>query len=144
MVAGTTSGAEQAAFSHTLGGIRTFELRQRLAVGLVSQILGAPGLEEHPEKTFIGRIERGFDYLGYHFSADNLTLAVVTMANFADRASRLYEQKRERPDGPSRLGAYVRRWCAWASGGAETVWLGMSLVVASPWEGSGLAGVPGA
>ncbi len=25
-------------------------------------------LEKHPGKTLIGRIEKGFDFLGYHFS----------------------------------------------------------------------------
>jgi hypothetical protein len=93
----------------------------RRAVGLVNQILGALRLEKHPDKTFIGRIARGFDFLGYHFTADSLTLAVGTLANFADRVSRLYEQEREGPTSPSRLGAYVRRWCAWASGGLATL-----------------------
>jgi RNA-directed DNA polymerase len=66
----------------------------RRAVRLVNQILGALRLEKHRDKTFIGRIERGFDYLGYHFTAASLTLAASTLANFADRATRLYEQKR--------------------------------------------------
>jgi hypothetical protein len=52
---------------------------------------------------FIGRIERGFDFLGYYLTADSLTLAVGTMANFAEHVSRLYEQKQEGPDGLSRL-----------------------------------------
>ncbi len=25
------------------------------------------GVEKHPDKTFIGRIEKSFDFLGYHF-----------------------------------------------------------------------------
>jgi RNA-directed DNA polymerase len=94
----------------------------RRAVGLVNHILGALRLKKHPDKTFIGRIARGFDFLGYHFAADRLTLAVSTLANFADRVTRLYEQERERPKRPSRLGAYVKRWCAWASGGLDAVW----------------------
>ena len=49
---------------------------------------------------FIGRIERGFDFLGYHLTADSLTLAVGTMANFAGHVSRLYEQKQAGPDRP--------------------------------------------
>jgi hypothetical protein len=42
---------------------------------------------------------------------------VGTLANFLDRATRLYEQERRRPKFPSPLGAYVKRWWAWASGG---------------------------
>ena len=36
----------------------------RRAVKVVNQALGALSLEKHPAKTFIGRIERGFDFLG--------------------------------------------------------------------------------
>lgn len=73
-------------------------------------ILGGLRLEEHPDKTFIGRIERGFDFLGYHFTPDSLTLAGGTLASFGDRATRLYEQERKGPNGPFRLGSYVKRW----------------------------------
>ena len=40
----------------------------RRAVRTVNGHLGALDLEKHPVKTFIGRIEKGFDFLGYHFS----------------------------------------------------------------------------
>ncbi len=36
----------------------------------VNGILGSPGLEKHPAETFIGRIERGFDFPGYYFGSD--------------------------------------------------------------------------
>jgi RNA-directed DNA polymerase len=36
----------------------------RKAVAVVSRGLGALGLEKHPDKTFIGRIARGFDFPG--------------------------------------------------------------------------------
>ncbi len=39
----------------------------RRAVRAVNGVLGALGLEKHPDKTFIGRIEKGFYFLGYHF-----------------------------------------------------------------------------
>jgi hypothetical protein len=32
-----------------------------------NEILGSLRLEKHPDKSFIGRIERGFDFLDYHF-----------------------------------------------------------------------------
>jgi RNA-directed DNA polymerase len=52
-------------------------------------------LEKHPEKTSIGRIERGFDFLGYHFSPDGVSVAQKTAENFLARALRLYEQRRQ-------------------------------------------------
>ncbi len=76
-------------------------------------------LEKHPDKTLIGRIEKGFDFLGYHFGPDGLGVARATIEKFIKRASRLYEQERERPDGPSALGMYVRRWKGWVKGGLK-------------------------
>lgn len=40
----------------------------RRAVKILNLILGERGLEKHPNKTFIARITKGFDYQGYHFS----------------------------------------------------------------------------
>ena len=89
----------------------------RRAVKILNETLTALKLEKHPDKTFIGRIEKGFDFLGYHFSPQGLGLARKTVGNFIARATRLYEQERENPQGYSRLGLYVRRWVRWTEGG---------------------------
>jgi hypothetical protein len=86
----------------------------RRAVKAVNDVLAGLRLEKHPDKTFIGKIEKGFDFLGYHFSRTGLTVAKATIEKFVERATRLYEQDREEPLSPSRLGVYVRRWLAWA------------------------------
>jgi hypothetical protein len=39
--------------------------------------------------TFIGRIERGFGFLGYHFGPAGLAVAKRTLANFIAKASRV-------------------------------------------------------
>ena len=83
-------------------------------------------MEKHPDKTFIGRIERGFDFLGYHFGPDGLSVATKTIVRFVARATRLYEQDRKEPCSPSRLGMYVRRWVAWA------------MVASTPWSQNNL------
>jgi RNA-directed DNA polymerase len=89
----------------------------RGAVRGVNEVLSALRLEKHPDKTFIGKIERGFDFLGYRFGAVVLQLAQATIEKFVERARRLYEQgRRERRKAPL-LGRYVRRWLGWASGG---------------------------
>ena len=77
---------------------------------MVNQMLGALSLEKHPDKTFIGKIERGFDFLAYHFSPAGLKVAKKTIANFIEKASRLYEQKRRTVSAVSPLAMYVRRW----------------------------------
>ena len=89
----------------------------RRAAKAVNEVLEALRLEMHPDKTFVGRIEKGFDFLGHHFSRAGLTVAKATIEKFVARASRLYEQERERPEGHSALGVYVRRWVGWARGG---------------------------
>ena len=89
----------------------------RGAVKVVNQTLGVLSLEKHPAKTFIGRIERGFDFLGYHFSPAGLAVAKKTIANFIEKASRLYEQERRVGSTASTLEMYVRRWLRWAVSG---------------------------
>ncbi|MCP4109361.1 MAG: hypothetical protein GY749_28200 [Desulfobacteraceae bacterium] len=49
--------------------------------------------DKHPDKTFIGRISRGFDFPGYQFSSGGLVgVDAKTVERFAERVSRLYEQ----------------------------------------------------
>jgi len=85
----------------------------------VNTILDNLKLEKHPDKTFIGRIDRGFDFLGYRFVAEGLRLAAQTKQRFVERATRLYE----RGAAAGRIGEYVRHWLRWVrSGGLEHVW----------------------
>ena len=49
-------------------------------------------MEKHPDKTFIGRIAKGFDFLGYSFEPKGLSIAPKTLANFLERITQLYEQ----------------------------------------------------
>ena len=89
----------------------------RRAVKTVNGHLGVLDLDRHPAKTFIGRIEKGFDFLGYHFSRAGLTVASATVERFVERATRLYEQERVESRETPLLGQYVRRWLGWARGG---------------------------
>jgi hypothetical protein len=86
-------------------------------VKAVNQVLGSLGLLKHPDKTFVGRIERGFDFLGYHFSPAGLSVAVKSVEQFVARAIRLYEQEPREALASARLGLYVRRWLEWAGAG---------------------------
>ena len=91
----------------------------RRVVQQVNTILDNLKLEKHPDKTFIGRIDRGFDFLGYRFVAEGLRLAAQTKQRFVERATRLYEQGA----AASRIGEYVRHWLTWVrSGCLEHVW----------------------
>src|SRR5207247_11198307 len=69
----------------------------RRAVALLNGIFTTLGLEKHPNKTFIGRVEKGFDFLGYCLWPDRLTVAQATVERFLARVTRLYEQEQGRP-----------------------------------------------
>jgi RNA-directed DNA polymerase len=93
----------------------------RSAVRIVNAMLASLWLEKHPDKTFIGRIERGFDFLGYHFGPGVLRLADATMERFVAHATRLYEQGRLARIKAPLLGTYVRRWRGWAKSGVVEI-----------------------
>ena len=95
--------------------------RLRRAVSRLNQIFTALKLEKHPDKTFIGRIEKGFDLLGYHFSRQPLRLAAQTVRRFVARFHRLYEQQQTAPAGAACLGDYVTRWLRWTRAGLRGV-----------------------
>lgn len=87
----------------------------RKAVKVLNQVLACLHLAKHPDKTFIGQVEKGFDFLGYHFSPEGLAVARKTVDKFVERALRLYEQGPGEPRDSSRLGVYVQRWLRWAA-----------------------------
>ncbi len=65
-------------------------------------------------KTFIGRIERGFDFLGYRLGANGqIGLAKQTILNHWNKLSRLYEQSA--PDQCVR--EYKTNWLRWVGAG---------------------------
>src|SRR5437867_579605 len=89
----------------------------RRAIAVLNRTFALLGLEKHPAKTFIGRVERGFDFLGYRVSPSGLTVAEETLRRFVARVTRLYEQEGDRRAAAVSLGLYVRRWMRWAPAG---------------------------
>jgi len=85
----------------------------RRAVKTLNRVFQALGLEKHPQKTFIGRADKGFDFLGFRFSPNGTGLAPKSIENFASRLTRLYEQKKTAPEGAALLRDYVMRWLRW-------------------------------
>ena len=80
-----------------------WKLRQ--AVRAVNEVLGSLRLEKHAGKTFIGRIEKGFDFFGFNFSGDGLRVAKASIGKFVERAARLYEQDGKDPTGSPPVGS---------------------------------------
>ena len=91
----------------------------RRAVRLMNQVLAALSLEKHPEKTFIGRAENGFDYLGIEFSATgDISSSAVSEARRKEKTARFYEQGVSR----ERIEQYRQNWLRYLCGilGDET------------------------
>ena len=88
----------------------------RKVVRIVNQVLNRHMVWQHPDKTFVGRVDRGFDFLGYHFRPDGLSVAEKTRQNFVSRVNQLYEQQAI----PTRIDGYVRRWTRWVNSGLGT------------------------
>lgn len=91
----------------------------RRAVRTLNQTFDELKLAQAPDKTFIGRIARGFDFLGYHFSRATLALAPRTLEKHAARWHLLYEQQKRKtaPEGAGVLDAYALRWRRWCRAG---------------------------
>ena len=89
----------------------------RSVIRRVNQILAGLKIKQHPDKTFVGRIARGFDFLGYSFSASGLCgLTRKSCHNMLARVHQLYEQGAD----SVRIGDYLRHWCRWAMAGITT------------------------
>lgn len=57
--------------------------------------------------------EKGFDFLGYHFSDKGLAIAEIAWKKFTARCHWLYEQIKTHPHRDALLGDYVMRWLRW-------------------------------
>jgi len=89
----------------------------RRAVRILNRTFCELKVSQHPDKTFIGRIEKGFDFLGYRFGAEAPSLSKATIKKFVRHVSRLYEHEQRAPKIYFPLGMYARRWVGWALGG---------------------------
>lgn len=77
------------------------------------------GFECHPDKTQLGRVDKGFDWLGVWFNADGPAgIAPRAKENHRLRKLRLEEQARRRRLSEKeirlRVQQYERRWEGWA------------------------------
>jgi RNA-directed DNA polymerase len=85
----------------------------RAAIRAVNEVMADLLVRQHPDKTFIGRIARGFDFLGYRFSAEGLAVAWQTVERCIEQMSRRYAQGAD----PCRIGTYLQRWERWVRAG---------------------------
>jgi hypothetical protein len=86
-------------------------------------------VEQAPDKTFIGKISRGWDFLGYHFDGKQLTVAAKTVEKHVLHYRQLYEQLRKKKATSDEmalaLGQYVKRWQRWVVAGLQSIKIGV-------------------
>jgi RNA-directed DNA polymerase len=83
----------------------------RKVIKLTHKILGKLKLKMHPDKTFIGCIKKGCDFLGVHF-CDVPEISNTSLNNHRSQLARRYAQ------GASAacIGRYKARWTSWCAG----------------------------
>lgn len=90
----------------------------RRAVRVLNETFAELGLLKHPDKTFIGRTEKGFDFLGYRLGRGRaIGLARATLERHRQKLHRLQEQERAGATTSGALGDYRRRFKRWAGAG---------------------------
>jgi hypothetical protein len=55
-------------------------------------VLNELKVEKHPDKTFIGWIAKGFDFLGLSFVLKGVSISAKTLESFIECISQPYEQ----------------------------------------------------
>jgi len=80
---------------------------------VVNQRLAALRLSQHPDKTSIGKAERGFDFLSYHLTPGSIMPALQSLKRCLDHITRLYEQGAD----SFRIGRYIQNWFRWLLAG---------------------------
>ncbi|UTO02332.1 reverse transcriptase domain-containing protein [Serratia nematodiphila] len=90
----------------------------RRSVKRLHEFFDLGGFETHPDKTQLGRITQGFDWLGVWFTPAGAAIAPRALDNHRARRARLYEQARRQglssTETELRVRTYEARWTLWA------------------------------
>ncbi len=72
-------------------------------------VLQALKLRVHPDKTFIGKGEKGFDFLGFHCCPTGMRVPEAALSRRDEKLARLQGSSKKR------IGQYLARWLGWAT-----------------------------
>jgi hypothetical protein len=97
--------------------LSTSRWKLRKAIKTVNQYFEKLKLKQHHDKTTIGRIKSGFDFLGYQFGEDKITVSKRTLESHIRRITQLYEHKKHLPNWKMLLDDYRQHWVTWVYSG---------------------------
>ena len=92
----------------------------RKMVRTMHTILGRLKLRAHPDKTYIGKLSKGVDFLGYRITnklIEPIRIATETLKRHQAKVCELYEQHKDK----TIVRAYVKRWHQWAKAGLSNI-----------------------
>ncbi|HDO1322459.1 TPA: transposase [Aeromonas veronii] len=89
----------------------------RRAIRLLMQNLAKEGFSRHPDKTQIGRLERGFDWLGLEYTGTHWQVGPRALQRYRQRCDEHYGRARRSGlsirEAYARVNLYQQRWRAW-------------------------------
>ena len=85
----------------------------RKTIKRVYAALHTLGLRIAQDKTYIGRVSKGFDFMGFYCCPTGMTVSAAALSRRDQKIARLYEQGASK----ERVGAYLRQWLGWAGVG---------------------------
>jgi len=95
-------------------------------------VLHALRVQAHPDKTFIGKVAKGFAFLGFHCCPTGVRVSVAALSRRDKKLARLYEQGADK----KRIARYLARWLGWGGMWALSSAAAVSSVIDGgvPWE----------
>ncbi|CAK0780114.1 RNA-directed DNA polymerase [Gammaproteobacteria bacterium] len=90
-----------------LGVPKRHQLRQVLKDQYA--VLHALSVQMHPDKTFIGKVAKGFDFLGFHCCPTGLQVSDAALSRRDEKIRRLYELGADK----KRIARYLAAWLGW-------------------------------
>ena len=76
----------------------------------VYSIMKSLNVEIHPDKTWLGRVKTGVDFLGFRITPTSIQASTTSVSRRDAKIARLYEQGANK----KRIGSYLRRWLGWS------------------------------
>jgi hypothetical protein len=90
----------------------------RLAIKRANAVLEALRIEKHPDKTYIGRVDHGFDFLGYQFDQNARTGLIIAEKTLNNHQERLRDLAAHGADA-EQIANYKNHWWRWVHSGVD-------------------------